>query len=367
MSKNIEVVGVTKKQLRKAILDNLYWQDSLAPLPKSKAIWLVSNTRIDEDDYCGVMGYEDGKMVSFVYMFPDYLNTKSKELKKVYWLILWWVNETYKNTVLGNYTYTQALNLANKQVLVKAYAENVNSFYEKQPYKVIASRDRHTIFFSLDTSILIGRFPVLKSIKFLLSKLDNLTYVILKRLNKGKLKTGINDGVLYDYINELDNETWKFIKPLCKNDLILKTKEYINWQINNAQYTQTPNSKQSYASLQAGCSSNIHIHNIKIMKNAKVVGFLSFTLNYNEYNVKYFLVKNSENYNTCVDVLIENLYATKAKFIFTDDLELSNNIKNRYKTIYTHKVTKKGLAHNDISVDLDSENLHLFNRDGHFY
>ena len=365
MSKNLEVVGITKKQLRHAIENNLYWRDPIAPLPKSKAIWLVSNPRIDEDDYCGVIGFENKKMVSFVYMFPDYLNTKNDTIKKVYWLILWWINEAYKNTVLGNYTYTQALNLANKQVLVKAYAENVTSFYEKQPYKVIASRLRHTIFFSLDTSILIGRFPFLKPITFFVSKFDNLTYTVLKKLNKAKIKTTVFDGVSYEYINELDDDTWVFIKPLCENDLILKTKEYINWQINNVQYTQTPIAKQSYASLQVGCSRNIHIHNVKIMKNYEIIGFLSFTINYNECNVKYFLVKDYENYNTCVDILIENLYATKTKFIFTDDLELSNNIKKRFKTIYTHKVTKKGLAHNEIDMDRDTLTFH--NREGHFY
>lgn len=365
MSKNLEVVGITKHQLKKAIENNTYWQDSLAPLPKSKAIWIVSNTRIDEDDYCGVIGYEDKKMVSFIYMLPDYLNTKNKEVKKIYWLLLWWVKEEYKSTILGNYTYTQALNLANKQVLVKAYAENVNAFYEKQPYKVIAKRLRHTIFFSLDSSIIIGNFPFLKPFKFLVSWLDNLAYLFFKWRNKARIKT-IGD-VQYNYLNELDNETWDFIKPLCKNDLILKTKEYINWQINNNQYTQTPVNKQTYLSLQAGNSNNIHIYNLKIIKDFKVIGFFSITINYNECNVKYFLVKDSENYNTCVDVLIENLYATRAKFIFTDDLELSNNIKKRYKTIYTHKVTKNGLAHNDVNIDLYFRNTGLFNRDGHFY
>ncbi len=365
MSKDLKIVALTKEMLRKGIEQNTYWKDSLAPLPKSKALWLVSNTRIKNDDYCGVIGYEDSKMISFIFMFPDLLNINSSTTKKIYWMISWWVHPKYKDTVFGTYIYNEAVNYADKQVIIKSYAENVNAFYEKQPFTVISSRLRHTLFFSLDASMLIGRFRFLKSFKFILDSFDTLTGSMVRFINKlkGKSRTKV---LTYDYADQIDDETWGFIEPLCKNDLIHKTKEYVNWQISNEQYMQTPIAdKHPCKSLQTGMSNNIHIHNLKIIKNNEIIGFLSYIINYNEFNVKYFLVKEDHNYDLCVDALIENFIKVGRKFIFTDDTRLSDTITKRYATIFTHKVNKKALAHDE--TKLDFENLDLLNRDGHFY
>ncbi|WP_378173687.1 hypothetical protein [Aquimarina sp. SS2-1] len=365
MSKDLQVIGVTKKMLSEAIDKNTYWKNDLAPLPKSKALWLVANGRINDDDYCGVIGYEGDKMISFIFMFPDLLNAKDNKPKKVYWMISWWVHKTYKDTVLGTYIYNEAVNLTRKQILIKSYAENVNTFYEKQPFKVIASRLRHTIFFSLDASMLIGRFKFLKSFKFILDGMDGFVGLVIRIFNAAKLKNKVKE-LSYEYINRLDDDTWEFIRPLCDKDLIYKTKEYVNWQIDSGQYLQTPVPKRHpHKSLQTGISNNIYLHNLKIIKAGRLIGFLSYVVNFNEFNIKYFLVQDDENYDLCIDALMENFIKHKTTFIFTDDTKLSDNITKRYKTIFTHKVTKKGLAHNDTKIDID--NVMMLNRDGHFY
>jgi hypothetical protein len=151
-------------------------------------------------------------------MLPDLLNSQNGT-RKVYWLLLWWVDNEIKNTIFGTYTYNEAITLAGKQVLIKAYEANATSFYEKQPYQVISSRVRHTVFFSIDKSMLLGRFNFLKYIKYLVRLADNFSYSILKLINLKASKSRTRK-LVYEYINDIDNETWEFIKPLCKNDLI---------------------------------------------------------------------------------------------------------------------------------------------------
>lgn len=365
MSENLKVIPLTKKMLKAGVNKNTYWKNPIQPIPKTKALWLINNSRIQDDDYCGVLGYEGEKIISFIFMLPDLMNVGQENIKKVYWMISWWVDDKYKETVLSTYIYNEAVNLANKQILIKSYAENVSVFYEKQPFKVISSRLRYTIFFSLDSSMLIGKFNFLKPFKKIIDTIDRAIGGIVKYLNKLRyIKT--TNSLSYDYISKLDDETWKFIKPLCKNDLIHKSREYIDWQIDNSQYLQTPVSSKCYHShLQTGVSNNIHIHNLKIIKDNKIIGFISYVINYNEFNVKYFLVEDDNLYDLCVDALIENFNKLKTNFIFTDDTKLSNSITNRYVSIYTHKVTKKGLAHNDLNIK--SDEYRLLNRDGHFY
>ncbi|KAA5825602.1 hypothetical protein FPF71_06755 [Algibacter amylolyticus] len=365
MSEDLEIINLTKSKLREHIENNTFWKSGVAPMAKSKAIWLVSNNRIEEEDSCGILAWENSEMVAFIYMFPDLINTTDQPSKKVYWMIDWWVVKRYKDSILGTYIYDYAVKLVQNQVVIKGYTENVQEFYDKRPFSVIASRLRHTIFFSLDRSMLLGRFPFLKPIKFLMDIIDGLTGKIVRFINRNKLgkKT---EALTYEFINELDKATWDFIKPLCTKDLILKTKDYVNWQLSNTQYLQVPvNHKRPYTNLQPGVSDNIRIHNLKIMKNDVVIGFLSYIINYNEFNVKYFLVEDPDNYDLCVDVLMENLLKSKRNFIFTDDTELSDNLNKRYFTVFTHKVRKKGLVHNDTVFDYNS--LTMFNRDGHFY
>lgn len=365
MSEELEIVGLTKKMLRDFVINNTLWKTDLAPMPRSKAIWLISNERISENDYCGVLAYEGKKMVAFIYMFPDLINNKTKEGKKAYWMIDWWVIDKYKDSILGTYIYNQAVKFAEKQVLIKGYTENVQEFYDKQPFTVIASRLRHTLFFSLDSSMLIGKFRFLKSVKFIIDGIDSIVGKTIRFINKKKLVNRTKQ-LKYDFINQLDNDTWSFIEPLCKDDLILKTFNYVNWQLDNNQYLQLPISKKTpYKNLQTGISNNIHIHNLKIISGDKIIGFLSYVINYNEFNVKYFLVEDEENYDLCVDALIENLIKSKRNFMFTDDTKLSDNIKKRYFSLFIHKVLKKGLAHNDTKIDNDS--ITMLNRDGHFY
>lgn len=364
MSKQYEVKTITKKELQDALNNNALWKDSLAPMPKSKAAWLVSNPRIDDNDCCGVLGYENGKMVCFVYMVLDYLNSDNGT-RKVYWMLHWWVDDAIKNTIFGPYVYNEAVNLANKQVIIKAYAETAADFYKKQPFDIIASRLRHTIFFSIDKSILKGRFPFLKHFNVLITLLDTMSYSVLGFINKSKNKKRTSH-LKYEYVNELDEVTWRFIEPFCENDVINKTKTYINWQINGLQYTQTLTKKQPYTALETGNSANINIHSFTVIENSKIIGFISYTVNYNECNIKYFLAEEA-HYNSCVDALIENMYVNKSKFMFTDDTKLADTITKRYKNIYTHKSMKNGLAHKHMALDLSKQKLTLHDRDGHFY
>jgi len=365
MKKDLKVIGLTKRMLRDGINQHNYWSEEHPPFPKSKALWLLTNPRILEDDYCCVITLEDTKLISFIYMIPDVLNVPDKIKTKVYWMISWWVHPEYKNTVLGTYTFYEALKLADNKIIIKFYAEHIADFYAKQPFTVIASRLRYTIFFSADPSMLMGKFKFLKPFRILLNTIDFGVAAIIKKMNYNKLKNNTKT-LKYHYLNELDDETWNFIEPLCANDLILKTKAYVNWYIDNKQYTQlVVPSKHKYHALETGESYNIYNHSLKIIKDDKTIGFISYIINFNECNVKYFLVEKEVHYNTCVDALIENFISKIAKFIFTDDPKLAETILKRFQTVFTYKSEKKGLAHN--SLNLTPDIVNLLNSDGHFY
>ncbi|WP_308991963.1 GNAT family N-acetyltransferase [Mariniflexile litorale] len=362
---DIKIKHLSKKVLRDYLDNNQNWNNKTTAFPKCKISWLLSNDRMSEDDFCGVIAEEDQEIIGLIYMIPDLIRTPNDGEKKLYWMMYWWVSEKYNGNVLSTYIYSEALRIVKNQVIVKSYAEEATSFYKKMPFKTIGSRVRFTIFFSLDPSILLAKFKFLKPFKFVLIGFDYLITKALYLYNTSKIKQSTKN-VKYEYLNSLDNQAWEFIEPLCKNDLVYKTKEYVSWQINKLQYLQTPiSNKNSYTSLETGLSSNIAIHNLKVLKENEIIGFISFIVNYNELNVKYFLVKEATNYKLCVDVLMEHFITLKKKYIFTDDVKLATTIKQKFATIFTHTANKKALAHKDVNLSFEMQDL--TDRDGHFY
>ena len=97
---DIKIISLTKNMLEHALKHDLYWgkNNQVVPFSKNEAKWLLQNERIQSEDLCAVLGYEDDELISFVYMVPDYLQTDQGH-QKVYWSNRWWIHKKYENSV----------------------------------------------------------------------------------------------------------------------------------------------------------------------------------------------------------------------------------------------------------------------------
>lgn len=365
MDNKLQTIFLTKKELRNAIEENLFWKEDFAtsPFSKNKAIWILSNDRIEEDDYCTMLALNGEELIACVNLVPDLFHLKDGIKEKLYWMTLWWVKETYKKTVIGTYLYNEAIRKVDNKIVGKAYAESANEFYKKQPFKNILSRKRFTIFFCADSKNIINKLPSLKRLKPFLFIAERLSFMVIKFLNSSKIK-GLTKDLVFEYISQLDNDTWQFVESFCKNDLIYKTKEYINWQIDSNQYIKTPISKKSSTnSPYNGMAENIAITTLKVKKGEEVIGVISFLIINKEANIKYFIASEKHE-KRVIAVLIEHLLKLGVNFLFTDSSVVAENISKNFKTFYTFSINKNAIAHNDIASSFGSHQLR--ERDGHF-
>jgi hypothetical protein len=365
MKNDIEIVVLTKKDLFVAIECNNLWENNIVALPKSKAQWLLKNDRIKDDDVCAVIGLENNRVIGYTLVIPDLIKTKNNIIEKAYWIHIWWVISQYDGHVLGLYIFNETVKLLNSKVLINSFLEKTNPFFEKGPFKIINKRERFTIFFNLESNILVGRFSFLKHFKWLIN-LTNSTIVNSINYYNNRKVTKRTANLSYEYINEIDEETWIFIEPKCQDDLTVKTKSYVNWQIDNSQYIQTPIAEKfRHIFSSTGYSSNIYSYSIKIYRDNEIIGFISYILNTVEFNIKYFLAKDDISKLDCVDALVEHFFQSNAKYIITDDKNLTNEIKNRYFTIFIYRIKKKTITHKDASLDFDD--VLVTDRDGRFH
>lgn len=362
--KDLEILSVTKRDLIDAINNNTYWNSNSRNIPftKSKACWLIENTRINNDDICAILGYEKDVLVSFIYIIPDLINTPSGE-KKIYWSRRWWVANKYKDSILSSYTRTFSFSAVNNQMLIKYIGEDTVTYYTKQPFTKFAERTKYMIVFSLDVTLLLTNIKALRKFKFFVNIASKLSYSLTSLINKIKNKKNTKN-ITYEYLSLIDNYAWNFINPFLKNDLVVKTKNYINWQISNTQYTHTEiKDKTIHYCLINSSAKKIYNLTFLVKKENKILGFISVLIKDIEFNVRYF-VCSDEYFDICVDVLIDNFINSKTAIILTENEKLGKKIKEKYTSIYTKKRNLYSLAHND--VNLNTNNISINDRDGNF-
>lgn len=363
---NLEVITLTKLSLKEALAENKFWLDTYeAPFSKNKAKWMLENSRAEDKDVLAILGYENYNIIAFVYLVPDLIKNEEGRLKKVFWSQRWWVADKYKETVLPTYVKKISLDECNNQVIIKFLGDNTKAFYEKQPYAQFSKRKRYIILFSLDYGLLVYKKNSLKKIAPLLKFADRVSRRIVSAINRIKNRK-LSEGISYEKVQFIDEETWSFIKNHCSNDIIPKNKEYINWQIDNNQYHVIKNdvNENGNKCLLGTISKKIYNFNVIVKLENEVIGFISGFVSGNRYVVRYFITTETY-YNDCVNIMIENLIISKCTLLQTENSKLGACIVDRYFNVYADAKELVSLIHDDVSVNF--ENSNMTDQDGNFF
>ncbi|WP_298496337.1 hypothetical protein [uncultured Algibacter sp.] len=351
---NLELITLTKSSLKDAITEDKYWNGTFQPpFSKNKAKWILENDRASNEDVIAILGYENHNIIALVYLVPDLIKSDNGKLKKIFWSQRWWVSDKYKDTVLSTYIKSVSLNACNNQVVVKFLGDGTKAYYEKQPFIKFAKRNRYIFVFSIDHGLLINKKNSLQKVKPLLKLIDGLSRKIIASLNKSKIKS---KHFLTKNVEFIDDNIWFFIEKLCLEDLVPKSKDYINWQISNNQYEviQDGLDKAGYKCLLNSISNKIYNINTVVKFENEIIGFISAYVSGNRFVIRYF-VANEPYYRDCVNVMIKNFIQSKCTILQTEDTKLGELINSSYFKVYSDVKELVSLKHNDIDINLNSK------------
>lgn len=359
--KNIETVILTKTLLLDAINNNTYWSvhHKIAPFAKNKAQWLLTNTRIEQNDVCAVLALNNNELIAMVNVVPDIITTPEGMLK-IYWSQRWWVHPTFENSVLATYINQLSAEAVNNKILIKYIGSETIPYYKKQPYTEFSKRTRYILVYNLDAGLIISKIQPLKHLKPLLNVVSKLSYKLITHLNLLKINT---NGIKWYDVSQINNKVWDFIKPLTANDLIPKTQDYINWQIDNAQYTNRGTLNHPQECLITSIGNNIHNRNICVTKDDVIIGFISVLIRANEFIIRYFLCTN-KHYKYCLNVLMKAFVKSNCTFLLTENEVLGKQLNKQFLNIYCNKSPLVSLAHKDLKIDFTNKTV--TEQDGHF-
>ena len=218
-----------------------------------------------------------------------------------------------------------------------SYTVSAGLFYDRlKRFKMLELRTDYTMYLAPPTDPLINKFKFLKPFRFLVKFGSSLTRFIFATLNSLKLNR-LKNSILYNYIENLDQETWDFIEPKLSRGLTRRTKASFNWQINNPQYYDPLKPEKSQM--------------VKILVGEKLVGFIAFTKLDNQLRVLCCLAEDTTAMKLCVVSLIDHCVKSNSDSIRTYDETLAANIRSRAFLLYFHKVQMKAINHKSINLD----------------
>ncbi|WP_318344708.1 GNAT family protein [Flagellimonas baculiformis] len=365
-STDLKVVLVTKKDILDYLRTPALKREYNLPFSDNKAQWLVEKPGMEDGDFCAIMATTSKEILSFTHLVPDILSQRgnhTQEDRKIYWMPQWWASETAKSTVVSTYVFSESLKATHHKVLVKAYEQNAEAFYAKQPFTVVQTYLRHVVFIGLASDVLAQKLPVLGKIKFIAKGLEKTSVKLYSWLNRARINK-LGHDLKIKYLHQLDTDSWDFIEPLVQNDLVQKNREYINWQIDQKQYLSTPlDKRKSNIGLIRGYGSKIGMVNYMLTRGDAYIGFVSFHYIGHTAYLKYGLAHLDEMGSVCA-TLYEHMIKLGITYFFTDNASLAKHFLDNFSTVYHYTQTKKSMAHNSIHEMV--RDAVVTEQDGHF-
>ncbi|MBC73608.1 MAG: hypothetical protein CMH47_15375 [Muricauda sp.] len=365
MDKNdLQVVLLTKKELLKYLESPNDQRKYPLPFSQNKAQWLLDKPELDENDCLAVMAVSGGKLLSFAHLVPDFLSSPDQDTgTKIYWIVQWWAAPSAKSTVISTYVFSEALRLSNNMVLTKAYEENADTFYKKQPFSVIGTMERHTIFIGVAKDMVNQKLRLPKWLSPITRWVESISMKYYNAINSSRVNTLTKDLDLR-YMNQLDVEAWNFIEPYLQSDLVAKNLAQINWQLDPRQYVSKPwNHGKTDDSKIRGFAERIGIVNFLVYRYGKAIGFVSFHYIHSTAYMKYCIANDADMPGVCA-CLYKNLYKLNISYMFTDNQTLAEHLTKTLSVFYHYRQTKKSMAHNTLHKELQVSQL--AEQDGHF-
>lgn len=365
MDKNdLQVVFLTKKELREYLQSPQDQRTYPLPFSLNKAQWLLDKPGLDENDLLAVMAVSRGELLSFAHLVPDFLSSPNQDTgTKIYWIVQWWAAPSVKSTVVSTYVFSEALRLSNNMALTKAYEENADTFYKKQPFTVIGTMDRHTIFIGAAKDMVNQKLHLPKWLSPITSWVESISMKYYNAINSSRINTLTKDLDLR-YMNQLDVEAWNFIEPYIQSDLAAKSLAQVNWQLDPRQYVSKPwNHGKMDGSKIRGFAERIGIVNFLVYRNGKAIGFVSFHYIHSTGYMKYCIANDADMPMICA-CLYKNLYKLNISYMFTDNQTLAEHFTKTLSVFYHYRQTKKSMAHNTLHKELQVSQL--AEQDGHF-
>ncbi|HJX71235.1 MAG TPA: GNAT family N-acetyltransferase [Bacteroidales bacterium] len=283
----IEIRVITISGLRDFIESPEYKTMPVIPVSRHRAISHTRNPMAAGDDRILFLAYDENRFVGYLGAMPDELVTGDKRVK-VAWLSCMWVDASQRGKGIAPMLMLHAHQAWGGNLLITNFIPIAKKAYDKTglftEFKSLPGV-RGYLRFNL-TGILIAKKPGLKTIKWLLRIVDRSLNILNEvRLIRWYLRFNLKH-VIFEYVNDIDDETMTLIAEKSKLHLSPKNSEHLQWLVHYPWILNRPfKDLNSLRYAFSACINGFNQHYIKLYDSSyKLIAFMILT--YREAHLK---------------------------------------------------------------------------------
>ncbi len=336
------------------------------PISRHRALSHALNPHALPEDIILLLAYENEVLVGYLGAMPDELNYRDKKMR-VAWLSCMWVDSQQRGKGIAPMLLTRAHRVWQGRLLITNFIPVAKRAYDKTglftEFKILKGV-RGYLRFNL-TEILISKKPSLKRVRMLLNIVDH----ILNAFNEVRLVIGyrrlLKNRFSFEYVRDVDEETWKFIGTLSFKHLTPKTVEDFHWLMHYPWILNTPS--EDLNSRRYEFSSGIRNFNQLFIKvygpGHALIAFLTLTSRGSHMKTPY-LYYNKENSSIIRQIVLSHALWLGTKTLTTYDPVLSEALQStRNPFILTRRMGFTFLISKSLKEELGDIDDYIF-RDG---
>lgn len=348
----MELKKIKLNQLQKYIDSEEYKQSAYIPISKHRALSHLRNPRAKADDLVLVLVYQDKEMVGYLGVFADDLHFTTG-VEHVGWLSCMWVNPIMRGQGVAKKLIQTVFDAWNYKILVTEFTPAAYGLYQRtEQFLDLAKPKGIRGYLRLNLHYLLPQ----KNEKWnkwrpLLGWID----AGFNLVNDWRLKMKSTTSPTFEYLSELDEESWTLIQQVKKKELMNRGKTELQWLVNNPWLLS--GGLQDYNAIRyhfSAVASPFSFLNIKIYNEAKQqIAFLIVSIRGKNMKVPYAYF-DKKHTQAVVEVLYKHLLELKLDMITLFHTDLVNymqqhkhpffKIRNFQRHYIIGKVLEKQLA-----------------------
>lgn len=229
----MQIKKIYHHQLQAYIDSEEYKKTRYVAISKHRAVSHIRNPRALPNDLVLVLIYENAEMVAYLGVFADDLHF-STGIEHVGWLSCMWVNPIMRGKGIAKKLIQTVFEAWDYKILVTEFTPAAHGLYNRTgQFLDLAKPKGLRGYLRLNLAYLLPKKdpkwnkwrPILSCIDGLFN-IPNSWRLRLSAWNKLELK-----GTQFEYISELDEETWTFIQKQKSNELMNRGRADLNWLI----------------------------------------------------------------------------------------------------------------------------------------
>jgi hypothetical protein len=217
---------ITAGELKDFIHSTEYKKLTVVPITRHRALSHINNPRVSPADVVLLLAYVDDKLAGYIGILADKLITKDT---RTGWISCFWVDDSTKGKGVAKVLLNKAFELWNNNLMVTQVPEARGTYIRSGLFMdpFTCKGIRGYLRFNLN-ELLPARNKKFKKFRGVLKATDRLLNVFNDL--RIKLISEPQEG-RFEYVNEIDAETDKFIKRFHGKNLTKREESELNWII----------------------------------------------------------------------------------------------------------------------------------------